>query len=58
MVIGSGYDDPSVIVHETNHAMATVNGTSADASTLLVDRRELRATGRDVGEQPLERWFD
>ena len=78
MVIGKGYDDPSVIVHETNHAMATVNGTSADASTQGRDdfvrtaineevagtvkqiqaAKELRATGRDVDEQPLERWFD
>jgi len=78
MVIGKGYDDPSVIVHETNHAIATANGTSADAATQDRDdfvstaineevagtvkqiqaAKELRATGQDVDEQPLERWFD
>lgn len=78
MVIGEGYDDPSVVVHETNHARATADGTSADAyaqtreefvTTAINEEvtgtvqqiqaaKELRATGRDVEEQPLERWFD
>lgn len=78
MVIGKDYNDASTIVHETNHAMAAANGTSADASSQGRDdyvrteineevagtvlqiqaAKELRATGHDVGEQPLERWFD
>ena len=31
MVLGQGYDDAAVVVHETNHAQATINGQSADA---------------------------
>lgn len=34
MVIGQGYDDPAVIVHETNHAKYTDAGRSADPKRL------------------------
>ena len=33
VVLGQGYDDAAVVVHEANHAEATVNGTSADANS-------------------------
>ena len=32
MVLGEGYDNAAVLIHETNHAQATVNGESADAN--------------------------
>jgi hypothetical protein len=33
IVLGQGYDDAAVVVHEANHAQATVNGESADANS-------------------------
>lgn len=32
MVLGQGYANAAVLIHETNHAQATVNGESADAN--------------------------
>jgi Flp pilus assembly pilin Flp len=33
MVLGQGYANAAVLIHETNHAQATVNGESADANS-------------------------
>lgn len=34
MVLGKGYDDPAVVVHETNHAKYTKDGRHADVNKL------------------------
>lgn len=48
IVLGQGYDDAAVVVHEANHAQATVNGESADAGTQNRDDYVTTAVNEEV----------
>ena len=48
MVLGQGYDDAAVVVHEANHAQATVNQTSADANTQSRDDYVTTALNEEI----------
>jgi hypothetical protein len=48
IVMGEGYDDASVLVHETNHAKYTKDGRSADVHTLDRDAYVTAAINEEV----------
>jgi hypothetical protein len=48
IVLGEGYDDAAVVVHEANHAQATVNGRSANANTQSRDDYVTTAVNEEV----------
>jgi len=48
IVLGQGYDDAAVVVHEANHAQATVNGESANANTQSRDDYVTTAVNEEV----------